>query len=776
MTIKNPTLLLLFAIHFVIFSLPHRGAGGLVAQENHYNLIPFPAQFMGKDGQFLISPNTKIIAKDIGQQAAAQLFINQFRSSSGVNLEMAKAGKGKAIVFQAHTAKKCGAEGYVLLVTTDKITIEAETPKGYFYGVQTLLQLLPPQVFSPIKMLGTAWSVPNCEILDRPRFSYRGLMIDVCRNFMPVPSIKKMIDLIALQKMNIFHWHLTDDQGWRIEIKKYPKLTQIGSKRKQTLVGHYGQNYPQQYDGVEYGGFYTQEQIKDVVKYAATKQVTIIPEIEMPGHALAALAAYPELSCDPTKKYEVQGLWGVFEDVYCPSEQTFKFIEDVLTEVFTLFPSKVVHIGGDECPKEAWKKSAFCQELIKKNNLKDEHGLQSFFVKRIEKFVNSKGHSIIGWDEILEGGIAPNATIMSWRGTSGGVEAAKQKHNVIMAPTTYCYLDYYQAPPANEPLAIGGYLPLEKVYSFDPIPSELTEEQQKYIIGVQGNIWTEYIPTASQAEYMLFPRLTALAEIGWTPKGPKNFEDFAMRLKTHFKRLDFLRVNYSKRILDITASTQFSNEGKLQVKLNKLDSDSKIYYTNTNGKETTDPVEYMMPITLDKTTTVKAVSSAGAKFEEKFYVHRAKGKTYKYLPESDNESDPFKKLLTDGQVIQSPRSMSNWVMTDSDLEVTIDLGEVKSVTKVSANFLKNVMYNVFPPVAVEVSLSKDGESFKDAINQPVNYTIEGSWAVLPIVADFRTARARYVRFKAKNAGLSPIDNVEGKGKPTSMAIDEIVVD
>ena len=752
------------------------------AQDNAYNLVPFPAQFVGKDGQFLLTNDTKIVVapKDVAQAAAAQLLVSQLKTATGFNAALIPAvpalSKGKHIFFTTHKAKKCGSEGYILKVSPERASIEAETPKGYFYAVQTLLQLLPVQVFSPTKAENMAWKIPACDVLDRPRFGYRGLMLDVSRHFMPTAFVKRCIDMLALHKMNTFHWHLTDDQGWRIEIKKYPKLTQIGSKRRETLIGQYSENYPQQFDGQEHGGFYSQEEIKDVVKYATARHVTVIPEIELPGHAVAALAAYPELSCDPTKKYEVETLWGVSEDVFCPNEQTFAFLQDVLTEVMALFPSKLIHVGGDECPKTAWKNSPFCQDLMKKLKLKDENELQSYFIKRVEKFLNSKGRSIIGWDEILEGGVAPNATIMSWRGTKGGIEAAKQKHNVIMTPSSVCYLDRYQAEPAREPLAIGGLLPLEKVYDYDPVPSELTSEQQKYVLGLQGNLWTEYVATPEKAEYMIFPRAIALAEIGWIPRGPKNFEDFATRLKEHLKRLDYLKVNYSKRLLDIRATTQFSNEGKLQVRLNKSDSDSKVYYSTDGKPATTASTEYFTPITLEKTTTVRAVSSAGATFEEKFYIHRAKGKSYIYANNAENTSDSFKKKLTDGQVAQGPRSDAEWVYaTDKDLEVTIDLGEVRAVTKVSANFLKRVLYGYFPPVSVEISLSKDGESFKDAIAQPVDVKPEGPWQVVPVVADFRTARARYVRLKAKNA-VPPVLEKSVAGKSSTIGIDEIVVD
>ncbi len=754
----------------------------IYGQDNAYNLVPFPAQFVGRDGQFALTKDTKIVLniKDAGQVQAAQMLMSQINTASGLGLQIANMSpalsKAKHLFFQANKTKKCGAEGYVLKVSSEKIIVEAETPKGYFYAVQTLLQLLPPQVFSSSKIENVAWKLPACDILDRPRFGYRGLMLDAGRYFMPVSFVKRFIDLMAIHKLNTFHWHLTEDQGWRIEIKKYPKLTQIGSKRKASMLGHYDQYYPQKYDDKEHGGFYTQDEIRDIVKYAAARQITIIPEIEMPGHSVAALAAYPELSCDATKKYEVATQWGVKNDVYCPNEQTFKFLQDVLTEVMTLFPSKLIHIGGDECPKTAWKNSAFCQDLIKKLNLKNEDELQSYFIKRIEKFVNSKGRSIVGWDEILEGGVAPNATIMSWRGTKGGVEAAQQKHNVIMSPMDYCYIDYYQALPAKEPLAIGGLLPIEKVYSYDPT-AEFAENDKKYILGIQGNLWTEYISTPEKAEYMAYPRAVALAEINWVPQGPKNFEDFAVRLKEHLKRLDYLKVNYSKRILDVTASTQFNNEGKLQVQLKKNDSDSKIFYTTNGQNPTAASAEYVMPITLDKTTTIKATTTAGAKFEEVFFIHRAKGKSYTYAPDAENSSDVFKKKLTDGQVAQSQQSWEDWVeTTGKDFEVTIDLGEVRPVTKITTHFLKIITANVFPPTSVEIGLSKDGESWKDAINQVVSYSLEGGWQILPVVADFRTARARYVKVRAKNAGLSSATHLYRPNEPTTIAIDEIIVD
>ncbi|TAE20845.1 MAG: beta-N-acetylhexosaminidase [Cytophagales bacterium] len=747
--------------------------------DNAYNLIPFPAQFSGQDGQFVLTASTRILAtpKDVSQQAAAQLLATQLKTASGLPVAVAAntpaLAKGKVIIFQAHKAGRCGPEGYMLTVKPDRVTVEAETPKGYFYAVQTLLQLLPPAAVSTTPVSGVTWAMPACQILDRPRYAYRGLMLDVSRHFMPVPAIKKYIDGMARHKMNTFHWHLTDDQGWRIEIKKYPKLTQIGSQRKETMVGHYGQHYPFKYDGQPHGGFYTQEQIKDVVRYAAARHVTIVPEIELPGHALAAITAYPELSCDPARPYAVGKVWGVYEEVFCPNEKTFTFLQDVLTEVMGLFPGKYIHIGGDEVPKVAWKASATAQALIKAQKLKDEDELQSYFIRRIEKFVNSKGRAIIGWDEILEGGLAPNATVMSWRGTAGGIEAAKQKHNVIMTPGAFCYLDKYQGEPTQEPLAIGGFLPIEKVYGYEPTPDELTADEKKYILGVQGNVWTEYITSPQEVEYMTWPRAIALAEIGWMPAGPRNFEDFAQRLKNHLKRLDYWGINYSKRLLDVRATTQFTNDGQLQVRLEKSDSDSKIYYT-TNGREpSTSSTEYIAPITLNKTTKIRAITTAGAKLDETFVIHRAKGRTY--TSNVDKAVDPNSTKLTDGEVAQGPQSWTEWVSSlGKDLEVTIDLGEVRSVTKVSANFQKQIPYRTFPPTSVEIALSRDGSEFKEAIAQPVNEPAEGTWAVVPVVADFKTAKARYVRLRAKNVGATPA----GHPRPgqTSMAIDEIIVE
>ncbi|MVM34487.1 family 20 glycosylhydrolase [Spirosoma sp. HMF4905] len=748
--------------------------------DNQYNLIPFPARFSGQNGQFTISSNTRVViapATDASVKSVAQLFASQVKTANGLALTVAPTSpalaKGSHIFFTLNKKLVLGDEGYKLTVTPGKVLVEAATPKGLFYAAQTMRQLLPAGQAAPVIM-------PACAITDKPRFGYRGLMLDAGRYFMPVPFVKKFIDLMAMHKQNTFHWHLTEDQGWRIEIKKYPKLTQIGSKRAESIVGQYSQNYPQQFDGKPSGGFYTQEEIKDVVRYAQSRFVTIVPEIEMPGHAQAALAAYPELGCDPAKGYQVYTKWGVSEDVYCPSEKTFTFLQDVLTEVIALFPGKYIHIGGDECPKTAWKNSAFCQELIKKNNLKDEHELQSYFIRRIEKFLNTKGRSIIGWDEILEGGLAPNATVMSWRGTAGGIAAAQQKHNVIMSPNGTCYLDYYQGNPATEPLAIGGYLPLDQVYAYEPMPTELSAADQKYITGVQGNIWTEYLPTPESVEYMAFPRAIALAEIGWMQAGPHNFEDFAQRLKNHLPKLDAIPVNYARRLFDISATTQANDQGQIQVRLNKLDSDSRIFYT-TNGKEPNEKsTEYIGPITLTKTTTIRAMTQTGGKptggkLTQTFTLHKGKNKPYTYAIAPDSNSDPKTTKLTDGVRGETPRDRRQWTSFSEDMDVMVDLGDVTSVTKVSLNFLKIIMSKSFPPASVDIAISKDGKDFKEAISQPVKYDLNGPWDILPVVADFKTARARYVRIRAKNAGVCPAGHPNA-GEKTWFATDEIVVE
>ena len=512
------------------------------------NLVPVPAKLKINTGQFTINSKTQIILSSDNQEMrnAVAVFNSLLNRAAGYRLQTSTSPASSNAIHCKINPAIPNAEGYKLSVQANLILLEAKTTAGIFYGMQTLRQLLPFQIERPY-LSNIAWTIPCVEIEDAPRFVYRGLMLDVGRHFMPKEFVLKFIDMLAYHKMNTLHWHLTEDQGWRIEIKKYPKLTQIGAYRNRTLDGAYTSPEKRKWDNTRYGGFYTQEEIKEVVAYAQRRFITVIPEIEMPGHALAALTSYPELSCTGGP-FEVEGLWGVFNDIYCPKEKTFEFLENVLTEVIDLFPSSYIHIGGDEAPKTRWKNCAHCQALLKKEGLKDEHELQSYFIKRIEKFVESKGKHIIGWDEILEGGLAPNATVMSWRGEQGGIDAAKQNHDVIMTPNTYVYLDYYQANPKTQPYAIGGFLPLWKVYSYNPMPSSLTPDEAKHILGVQGNLWTEYMKTPAHVEYMAFPRGAAVAEIGWSPEAKRNYTDFKQRIIQQFKRYDGIGWNYCDAI------------------------------------------------------------------------------------------------------------------------------------------------------------------------------------------------------------------------------------
>lgn len=508
------------------------------AQSNEINIVPKPSRIDKRDGAFTINDKTSIVATDPAGKKNANLLVKALESVLGLRLKVTHQRQASnEIIFQSVNLE-LENDLYLLNIEPNFIRISGEE-RSQFYAMQSLIQLLST------RNDGTA-SVPAARIVDAPRFAYRGMHLDVARHFQSVDFVKRYIDLMSQFKFNYFHWHLTDDQGWRIEIKKYPKLTEIGSKRPESHEGVYSPTFKG--DGRPVEGFYTQEQIKDVVRYAKERYITVVPEIELPGHASAALAAYPELGtgcAKPDYKFEVKKTWGIFKEVFCPTDQTFKFLEDVLDETIRLFPdSPYIHIGGDEVLKDFWKESAFVQDLMKRENLKDEHAVQSYFVQRMEKYVNSKGKKIIGWDEILEGGLAPNATVMSWRGMKGGIEAAKARHDVIMTPTDYSYFDYGQGDPATEPLSIGGYVPLEKVYAFEPVPAELSADEAKHIIGGQANIWTEYLETPPAVEYMAFPRMLALSEVLWSRKEDRNFGDFHRRMLTVLPRLDSQGVNY----------------------------------------------------------------------------------------------------------------------------------------------------------------------------------------------------------------------------------------
>lgn len=565
-----------------------------------YQVIPLPQEVvLTQEKPFLLNKNVSITYPEgnLLLKRNAEFLSGYIRQATGYTppVKGLKDGEtAKHAINLGLDADIANKEGYVLTTTSEGIQINGQTENGVFYGCQTLRKSIPAEA------QGVDILLPAGSIKDEPRFTYRGMHLDVCRHFFPLEFIKEYIDLLALHNMNTFHWHLTDDQGWRIEIKKYPKLTEVGSKRNCTVVGKARSG---KYDNIPYGGFYTQEQAKEIVKYAQERYITVIPEVDLPGHMLAALAAYPDMGCTGGP-YKVSPDWGIFEDVLCiGNEQSMQFLEDVMAEITEIFPSKLVHIGGDEAPRTRWAKCPKCQARIKAEGLKTdkqhtaEDRLQSYCMTRIEKFLNSKGRQIIGWDEILEGDVAPNATVMSWRGTSGGIKAAQMGHDVIMTPNLYCYFDYLQtADSKDEPLGIGGYVPVEKVYSLDPTAA-LTEEQAKHILGAQANLWTEYIATTEHAEYMILPRMAALAEVQWTQPEKKDYADFTQRLPRLIKFYQRDSMNYAKHIFDIQAEYTTTQEedgsgsGAIVATLRTIDN-APIYYTLDGTEPTTASEQY----------------------------------------------------------------------------------------------------------------------------------------------------------------------------------------
>lgn len=561
------------------------------AQQEKPNLkiIPAPAEIHLSAGGFNINASTRIAYDSAADRKIATLFQEYLKEKFGLNIPAQSANTGNNIIY--FSSKNAGnienPEGYEVKVTPQRAELIGKDA-GLFYALQTLFQLLPAEQ-------GADLFIPAVVIKDEPRYAYRGLHLDVCRHMFPVPFLKKYIDYMAAYKLNNFHWHLTEDQGWRIEIKKHPKLTEVGGFRAQTLIGNY--KVDGDYDGIPYGGYYTQDDVKEILAYAADRHINVIPEIELPGHALAALAAYPQLGCgDDPGPYKTAETWGVFDDVFCAGkEETFAVLEDVLDEVIALFPSKYIHVGGDECPKTRWKECPHCQKRIKDEGLKDEHELQSYFIQRIEKFVNSKGRSIIGWDEILEGGLAPNATVMSWRGEEGGIAAAKQGHDVIMTANSYgLYFDHKQGPDRyREPLSIGGLSTLQKVYSADPTPKALTPEEQRHILGVQANVWTEYIETEKKVEFTILPRLYALSEIAWTHPDRKNWKDFSeTRVPTHLAALDQTEAVYRvPEVMGLKDTVIYAAEYTFSGLKPSVEG-GKIYYTIDNYDPSDTDLEY----------------------------------------------------------------------------------------------------------------------------------------------------------------------------------------
>ena len=659
-------------------------------------------------------------------------------------------------------------------ISESKIDIQAGSPRAAFYAFQTLRQLLPTD-FDKLNSGEAMWQIPCVRIEDQPRFEYRGMHLDVGRHYFSVEFVKKYIDILAMFKMNRFHWHLTEDQGWRIEIKKYPKLTTVSAFRKESIIGHLSDK-PLKTDGKEYGGFYTQEEVREIVRHAQSRFITIIPEIEMPGHSQAVLAAYPELACTPGP-FEVATTWGVKEDVFCPKEETFEFLEDVLTEVMELFPSQYIHIGGDECRKKRWEESAFCQDLIKREGLKDEHELQSWFIRRIEKFLNRNGRKLIGWDEILEGGLAPDATVMSWRGIQGGIESAKQGHDVIMTPTSHCYLDYYQSRNPDEPLSIGGFLPLEKVYSFDPVPQELTEKEARHILGVQGNVWTEYIKTPRHCEYMAFPRGIAIAEVGWTEFEQKNYEDFAERLANLLPRLENLNVNFARHIYDVYPKIEQSESGGILLDLNTRMKGAEVYFSMNDETPNT---LFEEPFPVENPTKVNAAvfqngKQVGNTLSLDFQVNKASGKSLEWAtPPHKNYNLGGKKALVNGILASDDRfNDGEWLAWNGeDFEVTVDLGKETEISTFNTRFFNGTGQWIYLPQKVEVFVSNDGTDFQKAGEYS---DFEGFEVKVKSIEISLNEKARFVKIKATRYGIIPEGN-NGEGNEAWIFVDELMIE
>jgi hexosaminidase len=757
------------------------------------NIIPQPASVKQPAiaASFTLSPTTVIVLEGSNLEKIAGLLNSYLKQFYSFQLKVVKNSVSKnSIRFNYERLDNLIAGAYNMEVNEKGIYIAGDNENGVFYGFQTLIQLLPvPE--SGIKTKLTKLAVPYVEIEDAPRFAYRGMHLDVARHYFPLSFIKKYIDYLALHKLNTFHWHLTDDQGWRIEIKKYPKLTQVGSKRNGTIIGRYpGKGSDNKPDS----GFYTQAQVKEIVKYAADRYITVIPEIEMPGHASAAIAAYPQLSCFPNEKTMipekmsseaskkasgklVQETWGVFEDVFAPTDYTFNFLQNVLNEVMVLFPSQYIHIGGDECPKEAWKRSAFCQQLIKEKGLKDEHGLQSYFIQHMEKYLNSKGKKIIGWDEILEGGLAPNATVMSWRGEAGGIEAAKQKHDVIMTPGNPVYFDHTQSENEDS-VTIGGYNPIEKVYAYEPIPKELTADEAKYVLGAQANVWTEYMNNPAKVEYMIFPRMAALSEILWTAKEKKNWDDFEKRLQVQFKRYDFWKANYSRAFFDLkmTVLPTENFQGVLW-KLEKKSKEGKIVYAWGANSFT---IPYENPILVLKTETYTGLVSLDGKIingeGESFHFNKATGKKITLANEA-SKNYPGDGAFTLVNGVQNEKGLAKSKeflgFSGTNCEAVIDFGsDTTTINEIIIHTLEQTGSWIYFPSAFDISKSADGITFSPLGTEvQMSRNSEKNRATIKLTNPINT---RFLKINILNAGTIP-SGQPGAGNKAWLFVDEIEI-
>ena len=763
------------------------------------SIVPITNHLEETNGAFVLKSNTSIGVIDAELIPAAEYLADMLSSATGYDLKV-KEGEGTITLALGDVQGKEGA--YTLTAESDKVNITGNSYGGVIAGIESLRQLFPPQIESKEIVKGTDWAIPAVNIQDAPRFEWRGIMLDVSRHFYTIDEVKELLDVMALYKMNKFHWHLTDDQGWRIEIKKYPLLTEKGAWRKfnshdrECIRQSKTDNNPDMAipeDKIRivegdtlYGGYYTQEDIKDVIAYAKIRGIDIIPEIDMPGHMQAALAAYPNLGCTGGP-YEVWKIWGVSEDVLCAgNDETLKFIEDVLGEIIQIFPSEYIHVGGDECPKVRWAKCPKCQARIKALGLKSdknhtaEERLQSFIINHAEKFLNGHGRQIIGWDEILEGGLAPNATVMSWRGVAGGIEAAKQKHDVIMTPNTYLYFDYYQTKDiANEPEAIGGYVPVETVYNYEPMPADLTPEEQKYIIGVQANLWTEYIPTYSQVEYMELPRMAALSEIQWTMPEKKNYEGFLKRLPQLVDIYDVYKYNYAKHVFDVNAVfTPNPKDGTLDVTLSTIDN-SPIYYTLDGTEPSAASQLYTETLKLKQNCTFKAITVRPAGnsrvVTEEIAFNKASMKPVTML-QPVNKQYEFKgaPTLVDGLKGNGNYKTGRWIaFYKNDMEAVIDMQQPTEISSASISTCVEKGDWVFDARAFSVAVSEDGKNFKEIASEKYPAMKQDDKnGVFNHTLTFDPVTARYVKVTALAEHSIPAWH-GGKGNPAFLFVDEI---
>jgi len=749
----------------------------------NYEVIPLPQSIEYTEQEpFQLDAKTVITYPQGNalQEKNASFLASYIQELSGMPIKtQAGVTNGKRIVLKTDL-QNANQEAYQLTVTSDQITIDGASPAGVFYGIQTLRKSI--DVTHPKALV-----FPTVVINDAPRFAYRGMHFDVSRHFFTVDFIKQYIDILALHNLNKFHWHLTDDQGWRIEIKKYPRLTEVGSTRKETLIGHLLKDKPHQFDGKPYGGFYTQEQIKEIVKYAQDRYITIIPEIDIPGHTLAVLTAYPELGCTG-KDYAVGTKWGVFDDVLCAgNEASYKFLEDVFDELTELFPSKYIHIGGDECPKTRWKECPKCQAKIKALGLKGdgehtaEQQLQGYVVSRIEQFLKTKGREVIGWDEILEGNnISQDAIVMSWRGTEGGIAAAQRHNRAIMTPHYSLYFDYNQGEdPTKEPLSIGEYLPVKKVYDYEPIDPKLTPEQGKYILGAQANLWTEYIASPAHAQYMLLPRLAALAEVQWTAPEKKNFPNFLKRLGNLLNYYQLKGYHYAKHIMGVTPVIQpAANKDGIQVELLTV-GDGKVYYTTDGSTPNASKTLYTQPIKLSNELLLKAVAvhkdTISGVFSYQSLFNKATYKKIQLLTET-NPKYTFggATALVDAQIGEDSYIDGHWVGFPGrvGVEAVIDLGKEEEISNLKAGSLADTPNWIFPASEVAIYSSPDGKNFQLIAQQPLKIAEKTDPIKrVPISLNFAKTKTRYVKVVLKGTIIPEWH--EGKGTPALLFVDEI---